>query len=231
MPIILSRRNKLATERMDDPDCDLVELENTYRHFSTLNNLISGWRRIYRREIRPQMKHHTKNSLLDIGFGGGDIPIRLANWALEDGFDLQITAIDPDARAFDFVQKKRRHPKVEFLQCKAGELDPSRNSYDFVVSNHLLHHLKEPQLKQLLKTTERLSSKSVIFNDICRSDWGYLFFNLFSRPLFRSSFITEDGLISIKRSYTYNELVEVVPDGWTVETLFPFRLLLSYHHD
>jgi len=216
---------------MDDPNCSLAELENTYRHFSTLNSLISGWRTIYRQEIRPQMNPDNSNSLLDIGFGGGDIPIKLAGWASMDGFNLKITAIDPDPRAFNFVQNRQRQPNIEFLQCEVDELDSSQNKYDFVISNHLLHHLEQHQLPQLLKTARELSRKSVIFNDICRSDWGYLLFNLLSRPLFRSSFITEDGLTSIKRSYTLDELAESVPENWIVEPLFPFRLLLKYHHE
>lgn len=77
---------------------------------------------------------------------------------------------------------------------------------------------------------EKLSKTAVIFNDIRRSDWAYLLFNILSRPAFRSSFITEDGLTSIKRSYTFDELGELIPPDWKLETLFPFRLLLKYYH-
>lgn len=229
MPIFLKQRDTTAAERMDDPNCDLDELKNTFRQFSMLNSLISGWRFIYKHEIRPQMVRGRSHSLLDIGFGGGDIPIKLAHWALKDGYDLQITAIDPDPRAVDFVQKKKRNPKVEFLQCKVSALNPNQK-YDFVISNHLLHHLEQDRMPELLEKAQSLSQRSVIFNDICRSDLGYLLFNLLSRPIFRSSFITQDGLTSIKRSYTRKELVSAVPEKWSVKTLFPYRLLLMYHH-
>jgi len=229
MPLFLSSRDITSEERMDDPDCNQRELENTYRQFRTVNTLISQWYRIYKREIRPFLVHDQSVTLLDIGFGGGDIPRKLSRWARRDGLNLQITAIDPDPRAFHFIQKLDRIPQVEFLQCNLSEMDPSQQQFDFVVSNHLLHHLDANEFSALLAKSKRLSKTAVIFNDIQRSDWAYFLFNLLSRPFFHGSFITEDGLISIKRSYTPEELRQAVPEEWEVQTVFPFRLLLTYH--
>lgn len=231
MPLFLSQRDTTSRERMDDPDCDIKELQNTYRQFSTINTIISQWRRIYRQEIRPSLQTSTPKTLLDIGFGGGDIPIKLARWASDEGYNLQVTAIDPDPRAIDFVQEREHPQNIEFLQCRASELNPSKERFNFVISNHLLHHLERQEFFEVLAQARDLSSEAVIFNDIHRSDWAYLLFNIFSRAVFGSSFITDDGLTSIKRSYTYKELAEVAPDRWQVESQFPFRLLLKYYHD
>lgn len=231
MPLFLSQRDTTSQEQMDDPDCDPDELRSTYRQFAAVNPLISRWRRVYKQKIRPLLQTGTPNMLLDIGFGGGDIPIQLARWAIDDNLDLTITAIDPDPRAFNFVQEIDRPQNVEFLQCNAADLDPSKQQYDFVISNHLLHHLNHQEFLDMLEQAETLSKKAIIFNDIHRSDWAYLLFSLLSRPIFRSSFITDDGLTSIKRSYTYSELTEITPDDWQVESMFPFRLLLTYHHE
>lgn len=231
MTLFLSQRDTSSKERMDDPHCDLAELENTYEQFNTINSLISQWRKIYETKVRPHLSSDTESTLLDIGFGGGDIPIKLANWAKNDGMKLHITAIDPDPRALNFIQKLDRSGDIEFLQCRLSELNPSGKKYDFVISNHLLHHLRKEKMKEMLTSAQKLSRQKVIFNDIERNDWAYLLFSLLSRPVFQSSFITEDGLTSIKRSYTREELKDAVPSDWHVESLFPFRLLLTYHHE
>lgn len=231
MALFLSERDTQSRERMDDPYCDIQELENTYRQFDRVNNWISQWHYIYKHNIRPYMSQNTQYSLLDIGFGGGDIPINLAQWAAADNLDLQITAIDPDPRAISFVETLDYPPSIEFLQCELSELEPSQEQFDFVISNHLIHHLTKNELLKTLDRARNLSTTSVIFNDLRRSDLAYLLFNIFSRPLFRSSFITEDGLTSIKRSYTKEELAKVVPADWKVQNLFPFRLLLTYHYE
>lgn len=231
MPLFLSQRDTESRERMDSPDCDPVELRNTYRQFGRVNSLISQWGHIYKSKIRPYLQQNAQHSLLDIGFGGGDIPIALAQWAAKDGFNLSITAIDPDPRAINFVAELDYPSNIAFLQCDISELNPSEEKFDFVISNHLIHHLQKKELLNILKQSRALSTTSVIFNDLRRSDWAYLLFNIFSRPIFRSSFITEDGLTSIKRSYTKRELQKVVPLDWQAKHLFPFRLLLTYHHE
>lgn len=231
MPIFLSQRSTNAREWMDDPDCNQQELFRTYRQFSTVNTLISRWSTIYRRLVLPQAQaQNNQLSLLDIGFGGGDIPIKLARWAQKDDIDLEITGIETDARALEFVNRQKIPPKLTFRHLSAHEMLALGQKFDIVISNHLLHHLGQKQLFSVLSTARQLSQNMVLFNDIERSDAGWLLFNIFARPLFRSSFVTHDGLISIRRSYTRKELAEIIPEGWTVSRLFPFRLLLSYQH-
>lgn len=228
MPVFLSSRQPNLVEFMDREDCDPVLLENTYRQFETINRLLSGWKKIYRNEIRPLLQKDQPNTLLDIGFGGGDVSVRLAKWAEKDGFDLQITAIEKDDRALEFVNENRDHPQVQFNHISSTELLEQVKTYDFVISNHVLHHLDSPQTKQLLSEAKQLSKKKVVFSDIERSDVGYFLFSSFTPFLFRKSFIVKDGLLSIKRSYTRSELESVVPSQWKVKRQFPFRLLLIH---
>lgn len=232
MPLFLTERDTVSRERMDDPNCDRIELINTYRQFSTINSMISGWKSIYRTHIKPALDDKNQpHSLLDIGFGGGDIPIKLAKWAKQDGINLRITAIETDTRALEFIRTVETPENVDFKHASSSNLLEQEKKFDIVISNHLLHHLEGAEFENLLLESKQLSTRMILFNDIKRSDIGYALFNIFSRPVFRSSFITDDGLTSIKRSYTFQELRQKVPDDWTVQRLFPFRLLLSYKYN
>lgn len=232
MPFFLNERDTASREWMDNPDCDRDELFNTYEQFSVINALISRWKYIYNSNIKPGC--HNKNkmySLLDIGFGGGDLPVKLSRWAESDGIKLRITAIETDLRAYEFVQNLETPSNITFRHISSTELSKEGHRFDFVISNHLLHHLGQDELNSLMAESQKISTQMVLFNDLERSDLGYLAFNLLSRPLFRNSFITHDGLLSIKRSYTATELKSTVPPGWDVERIFPYRLLLSYTHE
>jgi 2-polyprenyl-3-methyl-5-hydroxy-6-metoxy-1,4-benzoquinol methylase len=230
MPLFLSPRDTTSQEKMDKADCSQSKLRNTYRQFKTINALLSQWKKIYRMHIRPSLQEGRSYQLLDIGFGGGDIPIKIAQWANRDGKDLAVTAIDTDRRAVDFAKQLEAPEEVTFRHCSSSDLIAEEQQYNFVISNHLLHHLSKEELALTLSEAQSLSTQTVIFNDIRRSSIGYLLFSLLTRPVFRKSFITEDGLTSIQRSYTAPELRQAVPDGWQVQKLFPFRLLLTYHH-
>lgn len=228
MPLFLNKRQPGLIEHMDRPACNPVLLENTYQQFVLINRLLSQWKRIYKNEMRPLMTENRTYSLLDIGFGGGDVPVSLAKWAIQDRIKLDITAIDTDPRALEFVQKNYPEGLIKWRHVSSTDLVMKRERYDFVISNHVLHHLQDSQLSKLLKEARELATLKVLFNDIERSDIGYTLFNVFSRILFRRSFITADGLTSIKRSFTQKELTRIAPSGWNIETLFPFRLLLKY---
>ncbi len=232
MPFFLSGRQPDLVEQMDRENCDPVKLNNTYRQFSIINGMLSNWKRIYRNRIRPLLciNPEKEYSLLDIGFGGGDIPLSISKWATQDGYHLKITAIETDERAFKFAKSLPKNPFVTFLNCSSTDLVQQQKHFDIVISNHVLHHLDESSTLQILDEAKSLSTTLAIFNDIERSDIGYSLFNVFSRPLFWNSFITEDGLTSIKRCYTRHELEEITPNGWKVERSFPFRLLLSHEN-
>jgi|AntRauTorcE11897_2_1112592.scaffolds.fasta_scaffold00915_2 2-polyprenyl-3-methyl-5-hydroxy-6-metoxy-1,4-benzoquinol methylase len=228
MPSFLSHRQPDLAEEMDKNDCNPVLLENTYQQFPLINQLLSQWKWIYQRELLPLMSEKKTYTLLDIGFGGGDVPIKLATWAKEDGVQLNITAIDTDRRAFDFVQHKYPEGLINWKHVSSTDLVLKKERFDFVTSNHLLHHLKDEEVITILREALELAAQKVCFNDIERSYTGYFLFNIFSRMVFKNSFITKDGLTSIKRSFTKNELMKLTPAGWKVKRIFPFRLLLSY---
>lgn len=229
MPFFLKNRQPGLVEMMDMEDCDLGKLEKTYEHFYKINRLLSKWNSIYRRYLRPVMQGQNRTyTLLDIGFGGGDIPIALAKWANKDGIKLEITAIETDQRAIQFVNPRPAPANVSFRYKDSSELIDEKVSFDFVISNHVLHHLDDEALHSVLNEARTLSTKGVVFNDIERSDIGYMLFIIFSRLFFRRSFVTIDGPISIKRSFTKKELEQIKPKGWTVKRMLPFRLLLMY---
>ena len=214
-----------AVEEMDRPDCDPARLDRTYAQFALVNRAVSGWRGIYRRELRPLLSKETATTLLDIGCGGGDVPVMLSKWAARDGLRLHITAIDPDERAAAFAARRRSRDGVTFRRRNTAELLGEGARFDVVVSNHVLHHLDSAELAGFLAESAALSAGTVIHNDIRRSAAAYALFWAAALP-FRGSYIRQDGLTSIRRSYTAAELRAAAPPGWTVQPRSPFRNLL-----
>ncbi len=218
--LVLRRRRPDLSEIMDDPGCDAVQLDRTYGHFRILNRLIAGWRPVYARWIRPRLLRGPA-TLLDIGCGGAGVPVMLASWAEREGLRLRTTGIDPDSRA---IRHAGRMDTVELIQCDSQEMVSTGRTFDFVISNHLLHHLDEGSRSGLFEDSEKLADCAAIHNDIRRDDLGYAGFWLLGLA-FPGSLIRPDGLTSIRRSYTRKELEHVLPDGWRCVTMPPFRLL------
>lgn len=232
MPYFLEKRDTESRELMDKPDCDRQKLFNTYHYFKYVNRLLSGWRVIYRQYMRPILSERGGSAtLLDIGFGGGDIPVDLVKWALQDGFSLRITAIDTDSKAMEYSQQQNYHPNITFRNTHTSTMVKEGKQFDFVISNHLLHHLTNLELKTITQHARQLSRCSVLMNDIQRSDMAYALFYLATRFIPNNSFIHIDGLLSIRRSFTQNELSQQLPQTWSVDKPYPFRLLACYKHN
>ncbi|WP_442860545.1 class I SAM-dependent methyltransferase [Arthrobacter sp. zg-Y820] len=224
----LTERTPDAVEEMDRPDCNPVKLQRTYAQFWLINSVVSGWRRNYVRYLRPQFAAGRTNSLLDIGSGGGDVPRMLARWARRDGLRLEITGIDPDSRAHAFASSQPAMPGLSFRRAFSSELVAEGRSYDVVISNHVLHHLTDEQFPALLADSEALGTGLSLHSDIERSRWGYALFSAGTLPFFPGSFIRQDGLTSIRRSYTAAELAAAAPPGWRCLRHRPWQNLLLH---
>jgi 2-polyprenyl-3-methyl-5-hydroxy-6-metoxy-1,4-benzoquinol methylase len=225
MSFLFPNRATHLSERMDDPSCDGSRLNNTYKQFHVVNQFLSGWSRIYSTYLKPRLV--VGSTVLDIGCGGGDVLRSLAAWSKRDGLGVSFTGIDPDERALEYAKLRSTPPNVQFYRATSKELVEAGKKFDIIISNHVLHHLQNDEVYALCKDSEQLAHKFVLHNDIRRSGLAYAGFSL-TGVIFRKSFTTEDGLLSIRRSFTKQELQKVVPSGWQVEPMIPYRNLLLY---
>lgn len=225
----LATRAESLTELMDDPDCDPRRLAATLRRFEFVNRLVTGWGGVYQAVLRPYLAGLDRPArVLDLGSGGGDLVRRLAAFARRDGLDVQWVGADPDPRAHDVALAAEPVPDVSFRCADAGALAREGDTFDVVVSNHVLHHLGD-DLARFLTDSRSLARVLVVHSDIARSRVAYALYSVGILPFAPGTFLLTDGLRSIRRSYTPEELQTVLdhadPGNWSVRTPAAFRLL------
>ncbi|MFJ6530966.1 methyltransferase domain-containing protein [Microbacterium sp. NPDC091662] len=234
---VLTTRDIDTPELMDDPHADTRALARTYGRFGFVNALVSRPGTLYRRDIRPRALRSRRLRILDVGAGGGDL-CRLLAWRLRhDGLDAEITALDADERAIRWASAHDRGAGIRYRRALTTELVAAGETYDVVLSNHVLHHLGDAELRTVLRDSVQLAAPDglVSHHDIARSRMAHVLFDAatwpISRTLLADSFIREDGLISIRRSYTVSELAAIAPTDWIVRGGVPARLELRWEGD
>jgi 2-polyprenyl-3-methyl-5-hydroxy-6-metoxy-1,4-benzoquinol methylase len=170
--------------------------------------------------------------MLDVGSGGCDLPMWLIDRCRREGIRLMITCLDHDARVVQFAkQRLARYPEITTLQGDALTLaDTPPAAWDFVFSNHFLHHLSTPQVRHCLQQVVHACREQCIMSDLVRSRLSYVLYTAVAKLLLRNSFAYDDGRLSIRKGFTKREALQLVADhpslkALRVHAVFPGHLV------
>jgi 2-polyprenyl-3-methyl-5-hydroxy-6-metoxy-1,4-benzoquinol methylase len=235
LPDLMSR-NLTEQELMDRVDADPELLLRTVSQFRWINALFSSSRRLLRRHVFSIMEQNPTRtySLLDVGAGGCDIAQWITLEARRRHLKIKITALDNDPRilplAYETVQN---FPEIQIVEGNALDLS-SLGTFDFIFSNHFLHHLSWEEIRLFLRSALAQTQLAFVMNDLKRSRAAYLGATLSLGLLTHRSFAFYDGRLSIRRGFLPDELRAFVqmhfPDApiQVIETA-PSRVVLVSH--
>ena len=232
----LRLRNTTDKEIMDRADADPDRLHRTLRQFRWINLLFSASRTLLREHVFHAMEQDPtrRYTLLDAGAGGCDIATWAAREARRRGLKLHITALDNDPRTLPVaVRAVREYPEIRIIEGNALDLG-KLGSFDFIFSNHFLHHLCWDDIAVFLRQVLARTRIAFVMNDLKRSRWAYLGCTVFLGLGTRRSFAFHDGRMSIRRGFLPVELREFTarnfPDARIhVVERSPARIVLFGH--
>lgn len=220
--MFLSNREHHLIELMDLSDADPEKLRKTYQSFRVINGLLSFWKSIYTREIKPHLKKGEVNRIADVGCGDGYLLHQVGNWVKNDGFECELTGFEPDKRALASVDYPN---SIHFASTFIGD---AASSFDILISNHVLHHLSDKEIPVFFHDIESRCNRKAIVCDIHRSIMAFMLYPFIGLWFSRNTFALTDGLRSIRRSFTQRELSPLLPPKWKCSRPFPFRLMVTF---
>ena len=146
-------------------------------------------------------------TVLDVGSGGGDIPIQLVRWARRRRRRLRVIAVDRDRQILEVARRRARaYPEISFVQADGLQLPVRLGGVDAAISSLTLHHLEPDAAPRLLGEMARVSRIGFVVNDLMRSRVAYVLVWLATR-LFASNRVSRhDGPLSVLRAYTSREV-------------------------
>lgn len=228
-------RNTSDKEKLELADVDVNQFRRTVRQFKLINYMFSASSRLMREHFFSIMEQEPDRTytLLDVGAGGCDIAVWAAREARRRGLQLNITALDNDARTLPLASHATRdYPEIRLVEGNALDLN-RLGPFDFVFSNHFLHHLAWDDIKIFLESIIPQTRLAFVMNDLKRSNWAYLGFTIFSWLFTPGSYHFYDGRLSIRRGFLPDELRNFIRSNFpdrdiqVVET-YPARSVLVH---
>jgi 2-polyprenyl-3-methyl-5-hydroxy-6-metoxy-1,4-benzoquinol methylase len=206
---ILTPRRVRGVEILDSPDVDPKIVTRSLADVARANALFGGTSSALH-EVREALKEVPRDAtLLDVGTGLGDIPCRAREEARRSGVDLTTIGLD---LALELASASRS--SLDFSVCaNALHLPFRENSIDIVMCSQVLHHFAGREAAELLHEMDRVARVRVIVSDLRRSWIAAAGLWLLSFPLRFHAVSRHDGVVSVMRGFTPEELADTVHEA------------------
>jgi len=185
----------------------------------------------FMRRVARGMTAGTRLSVLDVGFGEGDMLRRIHRWGTRRGLRMELSGVD--LNPWSTAAAEAATPAamgIRYLTSDLFDLPPGET--DVVVSSLFTHHLTDAQVVDFLVWMEARARRGWFVNDLHRHPVAFHGFRLLSGAAGWHRFVQHDGPISVARSFRRRDWDALLRRAGlaskaTVRWHMPFRLCVS----
>lgn len=205
--------HRLETDEwMDDFSISDARLTRALRDLRRTNRLLGAYAATDAR-LDPLLRRHDELRVVDVGCGGGDYLVHLAQRGARFGCTMQLIGVDANpvtvghARThLDAQLPPSLRSRVRVEGVDAQDLPYSTDAADVVHAALFLHHFHGDEAVQLLAEMKRVARRGILVNDLHRHPLAYAGIWILSRALRMAPMVQHDGPMSVRRGFRRNEL-------------------------
>lgn len=145
--------------------------------------------------------------VVDVGGGTAAFAVRVAEWARRSGRAVRVVVIERDPTTLRLAREAvAGYPEVLLVCGDAAALPCRERAADIVTSALTLHHLEPAQAAAGLREMAAAARIAVVVNDLLRRRLSLGLVWLATRLLGCHPISRHDGPLSVRRSYSRDEL-------------------------
>jgi SAM-dependent methyltransferase len=220
---------------MDTESVSLDEYRRCLQDLATVNTVtltrrpILAWLKRAMSQVRPG----ERVSLLDVGYGYGDVLRAIRVWGRQRGLLLDLVGLDLNPMSEPIARAAT--PPDMAIDFRTGDVFTAELGcrFDFVISSQMTHHLSDEALVAFIQWMERTAVRGWFIGDLHRHAIPLHAFGLLAHLAGWHRFVQHDGPVSIARSFRrqdWERLLAAAGFGsGAVEVRWhmPFRLCVS----
>lgn len=215
---------------MDDFSLEGEELREALDKIASINQLLGG-NKVTLDGVKQLLGAISLNetiTIVDIGCGNGDMLRTLAQYAQKSGLVVELIGIDANRFTVNHAQQlSTAYENISFRCEDIFDTSFKEVKADLFLCTLTLHHFKNEGIEYLLPLFYRNSRLGIVINDLQRSGLAYRLFQLLCVVFRLNTMSREDGLISILRGFTKEELIlfsnQMNFNKWSIRWRWAFR--------
>lgn len=142
-------------------------------------------------------------SLVDVGFGHGDMLRAIAHWARRHGKTARLTGVDLNPRSAP-VAMAATDPALG-IRYVTGDAADIGFAPDFIVSSLVAHHMRDGELVGFLRWMEATAVRGWFINDLHRNWIAWAGFRALATVLRWHPIVRHDGALSVRRAFVRSD--------------------------
>jgi len=227
------QQRSLELEHLDKGDYTAEEYEGCIVELQRVNRWLGDVSSLRHSLLREIDKLDLGSfSVLDVGAGSGELLRVIAGWARKRGRKARLAGLELNARSAKAIAEwSTSLPEIAPIRGDAFRLPFADNEFDYGMSSLFTHHFKNGDVVAILRELSRVSARGIFVIDLHRHMVAYYFYTTIGRLFLHNRLIREDGALSILRSFTPVELMDLAQraglESARVERHFPYRLVLA----
>lgn len=218
-----------AEELMDDPALPVETYTRVLHDLAKVNRATWAYRPTLA-FIRRAVGGRPRFSVLDVGFGDGDMLRRIAKLAQARGQDARLVGVDLNRNGVAAARDSTSSSlSIEYRHGDYADL--AGEEWDCVISSLVAHHMTREQLVAFLHFMEREARAGWFVNDLHRHGFAYHGYPVLATLMGWHPIVRHDGRMSIARSYRPAEWPLLLGAAGVCDAkvfrAFPFRLCVE----
>ncbi|MGH9493546.1 MAG: methyltransferase domain-containing protein [Candidatus Sulfotelmatobacter sp.] len=211
----------VTQEILDSPQCPAKEVAASLRDMNRINRWFGGvttTRKLIEHIASVTEQNHF--SMLEVAAGFGEVPKAAGKQLAGKGITLDLTLLDR--------MKSHLLPGKRSVTGDALALPFPDSSFDLISCSLFAHHLEPGEVVRFVNEGLRVSRRAILINDLIRHPL-HLAFVYAGFPLMQSYVSRNDGVASVRRAYTPDEMREILSSDRSVSEIeisrhFLFRM-------
>jgi ubiquinone/menaquinone biosynthesis C-methylase UbiE len=219
MPNLSFRSNE--KELIDDLELDNDALRQNLEELALINKYLGG-NQVTTSGLLKLMSRHNASpipnpqslipiKIADLGCGGGDMMMVMADWAKKKGINVQFIGIDANDFMIDFGTKRTaNYQNITYLHQDIFSEEFKEKSFDIVTMTLFCHHFSDESLITLLQQLKKQTRIGIVINDIHRHWFAYHSIAWITKLFLKSYLVKNDAKLSVWRAFVREDLEKII---------------------